>query len=264
MLRELTKQDWLLMLNLPKKRIPKVLILRGTRSLKREYEHHLQYFDNTLEIGSPNNVLQDVFIGDLDGFPVAYASVYGAPMASGVVHVFGVLGTSLVIQSGCCGALSEAIGVGDIVVAKEAYCGEGASQYYNPKGKTVKASTQFLQILSTKSPHDILVHFGKIYTTSALFAEGREEIEEWYGKGFSGVDMETAATFAVAEHFGMKRISILFVFDNPRRKESILMKDTEKDERRTLGKRCMIDLVLQVTKEYNISTENQHYLFQIL
>ena len=256
MLRELTKDDWLLMLNLPKKSIPKVLILRGTRSLKKKYGQHLQYFDNILEIGSPNNVLQDVFIGDLDGFPVAYASVYGAPMVSEVVHVFGVLGTSLVIQTGCCGALSETIGVGDIFIAKEAYCGEGASQYYKPEGKVVKASAELLQIPSIKSPHDIPVHFGKIYTTSALFAEGEREIEEWYEKGFSAVDMETAATFAVAEHFRMERISVLFVFDNPRRKQSILMKDTEKDECRALGKKCMIDLVLRVAQEYNSSTEN--------
>lgn len=255
MLRELTKQDWLLMLNLPKKRIPKVLILRGTRSLKREYEHHLQYFDNTLEIGSPNNVLQDVFIGDLDGFPVAYASVYGAPMASGVVHVFGVLGTSLVIQSGCCGALSEAIGVGDIFIAKEAYCGEGASQYYKPEGKMVKASAELLRVPPVKCRHDIPVHFGKIYTTSALFAEGEREIEEWHEKGFSAIDMETAATFAVAEYFGMKRISVFFVFDNPRRKESILMKDAKKDTCRALGKRYMIDLTLRVARQYNSSIE---------
>lgn len=256
MLRELTKDDWLLMLNLPKKRTPKILILRGTRSLKREYEQHLQYFDNILEIGSPNNVLQDVFIGDIDGFPVAYASVYGAPMASEIVHVFGVLGTSLVIQTGCCGALSEAIGVGDIFITEEAYCGEGASQYYKSEGKVVKASVELLQIRSIKLCHDIPVHFGKIYTTSALFAEGREEIEKWYREGYSAIDMETATTFAVAEHFGMDGISILFVFDNPRRKESILMKDTQKDECRALGKQCMIDLVLRVAREYNSSTEN--------
>ncbi len=249
MLRELTKKDWLSILKIPENRIPNVLILRGTRNLKSQYEQHHSYFTNILDIGSPNGILEDVFIGNLDGFPVAYSSVYGALMVSEVVHVFGVLGTSLVIQTGCCGALSKAIGVGDIFVAKEAYCGEGASQYYNPKGKIVKASARLLKMPAIESCNDVPVHFGSIYTTSALFAEGREEIEEWYGKGFSAVDMETAATFAVAEYFEMKRISVLFVFDNPRRKESIIMKDTEKDERRNLGKQCMIDLALRVARE---------------
>ena len=256
MLRELTKKDWLSILNIPESRIPNVLILRGTRNLKSQYEQHRKYFTNILDIGSPNGILEDVFIGDLDGFPVAYASVYGAPMASEIVHVFGVLGTSLVIQTGNCGALSKTIGVGDIFIAKEAYCGEGASQYYKPEDKVVKASAKLLNTSLIESSHDIPMHFGKIYTTSALFAEGKEEIEKWYREGYSAVDMETAATFAVGKHFGMKRISLLFVFDNPRRKESILMKDTQKDERRTLGKRCMIDLVLRITREHNISTEN--------
>jgi len=256
MLRELAKKDWLSILSVPESRIPKVLILRGTRNLKSQYERHRKYFTNILDIGSPNGILEDVFIGDLDGFPIAYASVYGAPMASEIVHVFGVLGTSLVIQTGCCGALSEAIGVGDIFIAKEAYCGEGASQYYKSKGKVVKASGRLLKIPPIESCNDTPAHFGKIYTTSALFAEGREEIEEWHRRGFSAVDMETAATFTVAEHFEMERISVLFVFDNPRRKESILMKDTEKDERRALGRQYMIDLVLRVARQYNGSTGN--------
>lgn len=255
MLRELAKKDWLSILSVPESRIPNVLILRGTRNLKSQYEQHRRYFTNVLDIGSPNGILEDVFIGDLDGCPVAYASVYGAPMASEIVHVFGVLGTSLVIQTGCCGALSEAIGVGDIFIAREAYCGEGASQYYRPESKMVKASGRLLKMPPIESCNDVPVHFGSIYTTSALFAEGREEIEEWYEKGFSAVDMETAATFAVAKHFGMDRVSILFVFDNPRRKESILMKDTEKDDHRILGEQCVIDLALRVTREYNSSTE---------
>lgn len=256
MLRELAKKDWLSILSVPESRIPNVLILRGTRNLKSQYEQYRKYFTNILDIGSPNGILEDVFIGDLDGFQVAYASVYGAPMASEIVHVFGVLGTSLVIQTGCCGALCEAIGVGDIFIAKEAYCGEGASQYYNPQGKVVKASARLLKMPPIESCNDVPVHFGSIYTTSALFAEGKQEIDEWYEKGFSAVDMETAATFAVAKYFEMDRVSILFVFDNPRRKQSILMKDTGKDACRALGRRYMINLALRVTREYNSSTEN--------
>ncbi len=178
MLRELAKKDWLSILKIPENRIPNVLVLRGTRNLKSQYEQYRKYFTNILDIGSPNGILEDVFIGDLAGFPVAYASVYGAPMASEIVYVFGVLGTSLVIQTGCCGALSEAIGVGDIFIAREAYCGEGASQYYKPEGKVVKASARLLRMPPIESCNDVPVHFGSIYTTSALFAEGKEETEE--------------------------------------------------------------------------------------
>ena len=100
MLKDLTRDDWLAVLNIPEARIPVALILRGTRNLKLHYQSYLKHFTNILEVGTPNGVLEDVFIGDLHSYPVAYASVYGAPMASEVVHVFGMLGTPLVLQTG--------------------------------------------------------------------------------------------------------------------------------------------------------------------
>jgi len=251
MLRDLTRDDWLSILDLPERRIPKALILRGTRNLKSQYDLYRTHFSNIVEIGSPNGILEDVLVGDLDGLSVAYASVYGAPMASEVVHIFGVLGTSLVVQTGCCGGLVDEIGPGDIFIATEAYCGEGASQYYKTDDKMVKASVNVAESRAIRGINDVPVHFGRIYTTSALFAEGEREVEDWHSRGFSAVDMETSATFAVAEHFGMDRASILFAFDNPRRKEHILMKEADKDKRRILGNKRMIELGLGFVKEYN-------------
>jgi hypothetical protein len=95
MLRELTKTDWLTVLGIPEGRIPRALLLRGTRNLKTQYSHYRQFFSNVVEVGCPNGIIEDVFIGDHAGQPVAYASVYGAAMASEVVHIFGVLGTPL-------------------------------------------------------------------------------------------------------------------------------------------------------------------------
>lgn len=255
MLRDLTRNDWLSILGLPEARIPKTLILRGTRNLKSQYESYRQYFSNILEMGSPNGILEDVFVGDLDGISVAYASVYGAPMASEVTHIFGVLGTALVVQTGCCGALADAIGPGDLFIPTEAYCGEGASQYYKSNGKVIEASLNVASSSAIKRINDVSVHSGQIYTTSALFAEGEKEVEDWFMKGFSAVDMETSATFAVAEHFGMDRVSILFAFDNPRRKEHILMEGADKDKRRVLGNKRMIELAFGIVQEYNAANK---------
>jgi uridine phosphorylase len=63
-------------------------------------------------------------------------------------------------------------------------------------------------------------------------AEGEADVERWYQQGFSAVDMETATSFAVAEYFGMDRTAILYVFDNPRRREHILLTDEEEDAKR--------------------------------
>ena len=246
MLKDLNREDWLSTLNIPEGRIPLALVLRGTRNLKTQYRFYRKYFTNILEIGTPNGILEDVFIGDLDGHQVGYASVYGAPMASEVVHVFGVLGTCLVIQTGCCGALADGITAGDLFIATEAYCGEGASQYYLPGKKTVTASLDPQEWISEKGNF----HTGHIYTTSALFAEGMEEVDAWFRVGFSAVDMETAATFAVACYFGMDRASILYAFDNPRKKEHIFLEDAEKNDRHRIGNEKMIEVVLEKVKQY--------------
>ena len=246
MLRDLTRGDWLSILNIPESRIPRALLLRGTRNLKARYVQHAVLFSDTLEIGSPNGIFEDILIGGYEGLDVAYASVYGDSMASEVTHVFGVLGTPLVIQTGCCGALGDGILPGDIVCATAARCGEGASQYYTPGLKEISASDDLVARIPS-SAGEITIHKGPIWTTSALLAEGMEEVLEWRGQGYIAADMETASTFAVAEYFGMRHLSLLFAFDNPCLGDhALLIGDEEKSARRASGEQALIDLALSL------------------
>src|SRR5262249_44897007 len=144
-LKELTRSDWLQILAIPEERVPAALILRGTRNLHARHQQALPYFTNVLEVGSPNGIFEDVFIGDLHGRPVGFACVYGDCMASEIVHVFGVLGTRAVIQTGNCGALADGFVAGDLFIAERAFCGEGAAQYYKADGKWVAASPELLR-----------------------------------------------------------------------------------------------------------------------
>jgi len=249
-LRDLTRADWLRILALPEARIPRALLLRGTRSLRRQYERYRQYCTDVIDLGDENTVLDDLFVGNLEGVPVGYASVYGANMASEVTHVFGMLGTPLVIQCGNCGALAEQIDTGDLFVATEAFCGEGAAQYYVDDATLVKASYGAAGREALQSVGSSLVHWGSIYTTAALFAEGDRELEEWARRGFAAVDMETATTFAVAEHFGMERLSILYAWDNPRKQQHIFLNDDEKSKRREAGDQEATALVRRVVAAY--------------
>jgi purine-nucleoside phosphorylase len=248
MLRELTKADWLSILGIPEGRIPRALLLRGTRNLKAQYEHYRQFFSNIIEIGCPNGIIEDVLIGDYCGQSVGYASVYGAAMASEVVHIFGVLGTRLVIQTGCCGALADEIEAGDLFVPTEAFCGEGAAQYYQVEGRVSLPSSDSLAIPGRVAASDVPIHQGRLYTTAALLAEGEREIDEWYGQGWDVVDMETATTFAVATHFAMDRLSILFAFDNPRKRRHILLGHEEEVVRRRRGNERMIQLAFELIR----------------
>ncbi len=61
--------------------------------------------------------------------------------------------------------------------------------------------------------------------------------------------METATTFAVAEYFGMARAAILYVFDNPRQREHLLLSDAEKDGRREQANRAARELAFSLAVE---------------
>lgn len=252
MLKELGKADWLRMLNIPESKIPTVLILRGTRNLQSQYEAARGFFTDVLDVGSPNGIIESVLIGDFAGRPVGFACVYGAPMASEIVHIFGTLGTRAVIQTGNCGGLADELNAGDLFMPTEAFCGEGAAQYYKSNGQRVAAfpAPAALQSLTRR---DSVEKFqtGSIYTTGALLAEGEADIERWYHQGFSAVDMETATTFAVAEYFGMDRAAVLYVFDNPRRREHILLTDVEKDAKRERANLAARELALALALEFD-------------
>jgi uridine phosphorylase len=245
-LKELTRADWLTILNIPERRVPAVLVLRGTRNLRSRYQAVLPFFQNILEVGSPNGTFEDVLIGELRGQSVGFACVYGASMASEIVHVFGKLGTRAVIQTGNCGALANDLNAGDLFVPDRAYCGEGAAQYYKPNDKWVPATENLLRsaTIARLNPRR-----GPIYTTAALLAEGIVDLETWFRQGFAAVDMETATTFAVAESFGMDRAAILYAFDNPRRREHLLLTDADKDVRRASANAAMTELAFDLAGE---------------
>ena len=60
MLKELTKGEWLSLLNIPEDRTPKVLVLCGTCNLRINYAKHRSFFKNIFEVGSPNGIFKDV------------------------------------------------------------------------------------------------------------------------------------------------------------------------------------------------------------
>lgn len=114
---------------------------------------------------------------------------------------------------------------------------------------TKKDWMAMLGIPQTNVPRALLL-WGTRNLKNALFAEGKEDIDRWAQQGFSAVDMETAATFAVAEHFGMDRGSLLAVFDNPCGEDHILSSDTEKDARRAAAQEVMVAVAIATIKDH--------------
>jgi purine-nucleoside phosphorylase len=257
MLKEFTRSDWLEMLEIPADRVPEVAILRGTRNLHRQRDVHAERFDDVVDIGSPNGLFEDLFLGRHRSLNIGYASVYGCSMASEITHLFGVLGTRLVIQTGCCGGLQPGVQTGDLVIPSRAIPGEGAAQYYMTGEESPRASADLIRPAASLVRSCWPYHTGVMYTTSALLAEGQEELESWQDAGHAAVDMETATTFAVAQFFNMKRLAVLFVFDNPLYGDSLVDTHEERNARRQRGEEAMTDVVtLLLDKLHRDGTES--------
>lgn len=250
MLKDLTRDEWLGFLELEAERVPAVLVLRGTRNARTNYDKYRVHFDDVQEIGSPNALFEDIFIGRRNGINVGYASVYGPAMASETTHVFGVLGTGLVIQTGVCGALEAGIEAGDLVIATHARCAEGAAACYLPGVVTVDASRELVERVMADPGIGVARRAGPVWTTAALLAEGQAEIDQWHGEGYIAADMETATTFAVAEYFGMRRLSMLYVFDNPREGAHLGLTEAHKDEARAAGEQAMFTLLFDLIEQH--------------
>jgi purine-nucleoside phosphorylase len=245
-LRELTRQDWMSILNLEERHVPEAMILRGTRNLRRNFEKYRRLFTNPHEVGSPNGLFEDIVVGQIDSRRVGYASVYGPAMASEITHVFGKLGTRRVIQTGVCGALAAGMVVGDLVIATRAGCGEGAVSCYLTGTDCVDATPELvdraLELAGVEG-----THIGPIWTTAALLAEGMDDLERWHASGYIAVDMETATTFGVAEWSNIERVSVLSVFDNPLAGAHVALEEDEKQAQRDRGEQRMLDVVLGLT-----------------
>ena len=135
---------------------------------------------------------------------------------------------------------------GDLVVATGAGCGEGAEAFYSPGLEHAAATPELVDWACGAEGIEATRHRGPIWTTAALLAEGDAEIGVWHQAGYLAVDMETATTLAVAEHFGMQRLSLLVVFDNPREGAHLAMTEHDKEEARVQGEMAMRGLVFQL------------------
>jgi hypothetical protein len=97
---EITADEWLHAMKLPKEDIPDVIILEGSWWRQQRTAWRLGYLTDVRELEFP-----DIFWGRWRDKKVVYCCVYGAPRAVEIVHLFGTLGTRLAVQIGTCSGL---------------------------------------------------------------------------------------------------------------------------------------------------------------
>jgi len=214
---DLSAQEWQDALRLQDADLPVALISEGTWWREQRTKERLALLEDVRELPFP-----DIFLGRWHGKPVAYCCAYGAPRAVEVAHLFGSLGADLAVQIGSCGGLQGSLDPGDIIVPDHAVCEEGIARIYG-SGDRVQSDAQWSEAARTiLASHDHVVHGGTHLTWYSIFAQDNAMVKSWHEAGFLSVDMETATTLAVAQHFDMAAVSMLVVWDELLRGRSFL------------------------------------------
>jgi uridine phosphorylase len=150
------------------------------------------------------------------GDPAYFAAgpAIGAPMAALTLEKVIALGAKRVILFGWCGAISQTLQVGDIVIPDDALSGEGTSGYYLSEGGTGPGINLSKQVATVFGDNGFHVHRGCVWSTDAVYREDKRHLEKLcLEKGVVAVDMEFAALCAVARFRKIEFAAVLTVSD---------------------------------------------------
>ncbi|MBW7885767.1 MAG: hypothetical protein H3C34_24675 [Caldilineaceae bacterium] len=242
---EITAAEWLQALRLPASDIPDVVIVEGSWWRAQRTGWRLGYLENVRELNFP-----DIFWGRWRGRKVVYCCAYGAPRTVEIIHLFGVLGARLAVQIGTCGGLQTDLKPGDIILPTAAACRDGVAHLYS-KHDSAGADQQWLRV----AQHQLVTrghvtHVGPHITWSALFAQNGDNVQAWHTAGYLAVDMESATTLAVAQHFGLPALSMLVVWDDLTRGRSFLDPLTPEEQRRLdAGNSAVYEVALSLAEK---------------
>ena len=189
-----------------------------------------------------------VYNGFLNGIKVSVIrSQVGSPNAAFALECLKRSKAKIVVRVDFCGGIygeNTTINIGDIVIPKSAYCGDGTSSEYiraNPallsRLDSIKNPLSTIQNLAASpqaifisKPNEILreilikesrafdpnkVRESDIWTTDALFCETFEFIRALKAVNIEAIDMESSILFLLANLYNVKIASILSVSDLP-------------------------------------------------
>lgn len=129
----------------------------------------------------------------------------GGPSAAIVVEELADLGVQRVVRVGTCGALSDALGFGELVVVEEAICADGTSRALAGTDRVIPDPG-----LCAALDGD---HRGAVATSDLFYDPDLARLQAWAAAGALAVEMECAAVFAVAARRGLAAAGLLLVSD---------------------------------------------------
>ncbi len=138
----------------------------------------------------------------------------GAPMAVLTLEKLLALGAKKTILFGWCGAVSNKLHIGDIIIPSVALAGEGTSRYYSDNRFSAPESELRDDVTALFHADDIEVSGGCVWSTDAIYREDKRYLQGLaLEDNVVAVDMEFSALCAVASFRRAAFCGVLVVSD---------------------------------------------------
>lgn len=183
------------------------------------------------------------FTGKYKGKPVSVmASGMGVP-SIGIYsyELFKFYDVDNIIRIGTAGAVSEKLGLRDIVIAMSAATNSAFASQYKLPG--IPAPTASFELLSAayKAAQSLGInaHVGQIFTTD-VFYDDSASLAEWRKIGILATEMECAALYLNAARLGKNALTVCTISDCPLTGESCSSDEREKsfEDMMKIGLEC--------------------------
>lgn len=151
---------------------------------------------------------------EVGGRRLWFVVTFGAAMAATYAHLAAKLGARALVQLGAMGGLQPDWHVGDILVPSSVVGRDGVSRQLSRNRPIQPDPALSRDLAAALAAAGLSVRDGALVTTTTISFERPMDIVRWRRAGYAGVEMETAATMAVAQHYGASTAAALILLDN--------------------------------------------------
>ncbi len=139
----------------------------------------------------------------------------GAPYAVILQESLIAWGITEIVFLGWCGAVSDDVRIGDVIIPDKAFIDDGTSNNYISAqcSESIPSISLQAKIKSFLTENRIRFHEGPVWSTDAIYRETREKIISFQKKKALAVEMEAAALFSVGVFRNIDVGCILMVSD---------------------------------------------------
>ncbi len=147
--------------------------------------------------------------------PALAGPMVGAPYAVMILESLITWGARKFIFFGWCGAVSDEVKIGDIILPTASFIDEGTSRHYLANEKRVVEPSALIveKIKDSLSGSGATIHEGFVWSTDGVYRETRTKIKAFQRERVLGVDMELSALFSASRYRGVDVGGILVVSD---------------------------------------------------